>query len=278
MRVQIRPTSVGGAWYLTVEQACADAVDQDRQDAFLCACRAAGLAVQHRVVRTLAADLVRIRPPDVWLRIIASHLAQSQREVFPLKALDHGLSSLRLADAYANRPNADAEVAARLLAAVVLQLPYPAVEHWRDWHANKKLAAPQGEDVVSMCSDAGRYAPLSMVTAVGSHFGDWATRFTSVVENLEALEHCGSEIVAWRRGRRGNPGLSGRWAQTPPTTEERSTIEAALNGFAENVFVSWQDAKPSVSSQWVPLLNDCITGAIRFAVVAAELINGDVDA
>lgn len=275
MRVQIKSTSVLSAWLPMVEQACADTVDQHRKDAFFRACSAEGLPATHRIVRTLAEDLTRIRPPDVWLRIIASHLTQAQRDLFPLTALDHGLSTLRLADAYVRRSNADVEVSACLLDAVARQMPYPAVERWYDWHSQRAhILAPDDEDVLSICSDAGRYAPLSMVTKVCSHYGDWSARFTTLVENLGALEYCGSEIVAWRRGNRGDPRLSGRWLQTHPTTEEHSIIEAALNMFAENVYVKWSSTRICISPEWLPLLDETISAAIQFAVSAVEMANG----
>lgn len=277
MRVQIKSTSVLNEWLPAVEQACADADDQERQDAFVSACSAAGLSDKHRVVRALAGDLTRIRPPDVWLRIIASHLTKTEGEQFPLKALDHGLSSLRLADAYVSRANVDTEIAAALLAAVVRQMPYLSVDRWRDWHANRGLVASDDGDVFRVCSDAGRYAPLSMVTVVGSHFGDWAALFTPLVENLGALEYCASEIVAWRRGDRRKRGLNVRWVETPPTCEERLNTEAALNAFAESVQANWQSTKTCVSPKWSPLLEETIAAVMQFAVIAVELMNGNAD-
>lgn len=276
MRVQIKSTSVLSAWLPMVEQACADAIDQDRQDAFFSACSAEGLPATHRIVHTLAEDLTRIRPPDVWLRIIASHLTRAQRDLFPLTALDHGLSSLRLADAYVRRPNADVEVSACLLAAVARQMPYPDVERWYDWHSHRAHSlAPDDEGVFSICSNAGRYAPLSMVTKVCSNYdGAWSAKFTPLVESLGALEYCGSEIVAWRHGHRGDPRLSGRWLLTPPTTDEHSIIEAALNVFAENVYVNWHSTRTCVSSEWLPLLDETLSAAIQFAVGAVEMMNG----
>lgn len=277
MRVQIKPTSVRSPWLPTVEQACADAVDRDRQDAFMSACSAAGLPAHHPVVQILANDLTHIRPPDVWLRIIASHLTPAEQKTFPLKTLDYGLSSLRLADAYANRPNADPEVTDRLLAAVGLQMPYPSVERWRTWRNSSTFAPSNEDDVFTICRTAGRYAPLSMVTVVSSAFGDWATRFTSLAEQVGALEYCTSEIMYWRRGKARHADLSGRWVHTAPAIEERSAIETALNVFAENVFEGWHSTKSCVSEEWLPLLDETIAAAIQLAVVAAEWISADVE-
>lgn len=260
-----------------VERACADAVDQDRQEAFMSACSAAGLAARDPVVQILASDLTHIRPPDVWLRIIASHLTHEQYETFPLKSLDYGLSSLRLADLYANRPNADPDIADRLLAAVELQLPYSPVERWRAWHANRRAVAFNDGDVFSICRTAGSYAPLSMVNSVSSHFGDWASRLTPLIEQLGALDYCASEIMLWRRGKSGNAGLSARWVEAAPATAERSAIEAALNSFAESLSESWLSTRSYVSEEWLPVLEERISAVIRLAVVAYDWMNVNAD-
>lgn len=283
MRIQIKPTSILSEAMPLVEQVCADVAHEDRQYAFLLACIAEGLTPDDRVVRTLADDLEYIRPPDAWLRIIAAHLTEEQRVQLPLKALDYGLSSLRLVDAYLNRSNLDLMIAVRLLAVVVRQLPYPAVERWRDWHTARALVASAHGDVFShadvfrVCSDVGRYAPLSMVTVVGSQFGDWAKPFTPIVNDLTALEYCASEIVAWRRGRRGRRGLNARWAENPPDADERSDIEATLNRLAESVYVNWQSLKACVSPQWFPILDQTIEAAIQFAVVSLDVMKWDND-
>lgn len=275
MRVQIKPTSVRSPWLPRVEQVCADAVDQDRQEAFMSACSAAGLPAGHPVVHILASDLIHIRPPDVWLRIIASHLTHEERKTFPLTLLDHGLSSLRLADAYANRPNSDPKVTERLLAAVALQLPYPSVESWRGFRANREFGATEGVDAFEICGAAGRYAPLSMVTLVSSHFGSWATQFTSLAEQLGALDYCATEIMLWRRGKARHPKLSAQWVQNAPKREECSIIEAALNSFAESVFEGWHSTKSSVSAEWLPLLDETISASIQLAAIAVDWMDAN---